>query len=749
MRPIAVILLILLSTSIASAQHSSIHGLVADSAGTPIHGAAVLLLEESGLRIGTTTDSTGSFHFPDLLPGSFVITASHVGFESDVDTLTIGFDERHLIHLTLREEAESLEEITVSESAGQGDASPRAARYHIQASQLQRLSVPGLAPDLMGYLLTIPGAVRVGDSGGHLFIRGGRPTQNLVLIDGMPLYQPFHIVGFYSAFPADIISYADVYAGGFGARYGGRLSSVIDVTTRNGNKRQVAGAVSLAPFLSTARIEIPIHRDVASLTLSARESVIERLGPALTDRDFPFRFGDYFGKFHAFLTRTSSFSATAIRTYDRGTFDLLSNRSRTISWQNSAVGGRYVYLPEDYPVMAQLAVHVSRYESDYTSAGGDRRSDASGINGDISFTYLLGAQQLDFGIFGRSNTFDFAFGTRRPGIGREHVTEGGGYIDLSLKPATSLEVRTGIRAHGFSSGIGTSIEPRIQVQVRPAGFLEGQSFGLAGGIYHQQIIGLTALEDVTDVFIAWQPSAAQRPVPRATHLIASWTSELGSRTLLRAEGYVKSMSNLATPRYDNRTNTLLRIDQLDGAARGIDVQLEHSSARLYLTVGYGLAEVVYEGVVPWTNATLFQLEREQRFHPPHDRRHQVNVAAEYDAGGFRLKALWQFASGHPFTQIYGFFPLLGEVTANDAYRTAAAQRGIALGEPFQGRMPTYHRLDVSVERHFGWNVANLAVQAGVVNAYNRANLFDFDLFTGERTNQLPLIPYVGVRVSVD
>ena len=84
---------------------------------------------------------------------------------------------------------------------------------------LERVPMPDVSSDLMAYLLTMPGVVTVGDRGGQLFVRGGTPTQNLVLIDGMRIYQPAHIVGFYSVVPADILAYADVYAGGFGARW--------------------------------------------------------------------------------------------------------------------------------------------------------------------------------------------------------------------------------------------------------------------------------------------------------------------------------------------------------------------------------------------------------------------------------------------------------------------------------------------------------------------------------------------------
>ena len=104
----------------------------------------------------------------------------------------------------------------------------------------------------------MPGVVLMGDRGGQLFIRGGEPSQNLTLLDGMYVYQPFHILGFYSAFPSEIISQADVYAGGFGSKFTGRISSVIDVQSRNGDKRGFDASASLSPFTSSLRVEGPL-----------------------------------------------------------------------------------------------------------------------------------------------------------------------------------------------------------------------------------------------------------------------------------------------------------------------------------------------------------------------------------------------------------------------------------------------------------------------------------------------------------
>src|SRR5690606_24875027 len=149
---------------------------------------------------------------------------------------------------------------------------------------------PDVEGDLATYLQTLPGVVTLGDRGGQLFVRGGTPSQNLVLIDGLLVYQPFHIIGFFSAFPQELVQSVDVYAGGFGPRYSGRVSSVIDVTMREGNKQRFEGAASVSPFLASARAEGPLRRGAVSFLASLRSSVIEPVAPTLIGQELPFQF---------------------------------------------------------------------------------------------------------------------------------------------------------------------------------------------------------------------------------------------------------------------------------------------------------------------------------------------------------------------------------------------------------------------------------------------------------------------------
>ncbi|NNF03231.1 MAG: TonB-dependent receptor plug domain-containing protein, partial [Rhodothermales bacterium] len=254
-----------------------VRGTVTDAdSGEPLPDATLVLRRSGRLVDARVTDVSGGFVFQRIAAGRYVLRTSYIGFDVQTDSLDLTEDEIVTLDIALVPSSAQMQELIVETARTGGDRFV-AGLETITSADLKRVPMPDVSYDLAGYLQTLPGVVSTGDRGGQLFVRGGTPTQNLILLDGMPIYQPFHIVGFYSAFPADIISFTDVYAGGFGARYGGRISSVIDINTRNGSKEQVRASASIAPFLSGVQLEFPVVKGESSLMLSVRESIIDRV----------------------------------------------------------------------------------------------------------------------------------------------------------------------------------------------------------------------------------------------------------------------------------------------------------------------------------------------------------------------------------------------------------------------------------------------------------------------------------------
>lgn len=748
-----IIVLLAASCLDANAQFAVVQGEIHDAESeTPLPGVNVHLQSDSGSR-GTASGKDGTFAIANIPPGTYVLHASYVGYTPYTDTLQIDFGERLFFRIALSQVREELEELVVESDDAPETQVTGPSHIQIWPADLQRVPMPDVSSDLMAFLVTRPGVVMAGDRGGQLFIRGGTPAQNLVLVDGMRVFQPFHIVGFYSVFPADIVAAADVFAGGFSARYGGRIGSVIDVETRNGSKRRVAGSASLAPFLTSIRAEIPFVEDKVSIVASARESVIERIAPDLLGIDLPYRFGDRFVKMHAYLSKTSSASATVLHSFDEGDVAGLEEDARLSTWRNTAVGGRYTFIPPDYPILTEFALYHTNYESRFVpSAGQARKSDVEAFHGEIRFAYLLGDLQLHFGISGATTRLDYDLG--EPNVPQhQNLTDGGMYLAGEWRGSNGFQFEPGLRVQAYSSGVGSTVEPRLRASWTPGGERGRHTVSAAWGLYYQQILGVNNQRDVTDAFTAWAAAPSNEPLPRSQHVIVGWEGRMLRNLRLTAEAYLRDIDNISFPLSDEGFGVRPVLERVDGSARGFDFTAEFHRAWLYAFAGYSLSFVEYQkphdrargdGLVAGAAASA------SSFSPPHDRRHQLNLITQADFGRYRLSVRWQFGSGIPFTPINGYYrsaPPTG--TGDRSFLTRPGTTQVSFADPYSSRLPSYHRLDVSGERGFRFEGWRIVVHAGLVNVYDRSNIFSYDLLLARRVDQLPLIPSAGLRVEFD
>lgn len=761
------VLVLLCGATDAWAQLATVRGRVTDATkGESLPGAAVVLQSlDEGTQTGTAADDNGYFILGRIAPGRYTLTASFVGFIPRTDTLALDFNDSRSLDLSLAPDEAELDEVVVESERQAANAQGGAGFISIRPSALTRIPAPSVSADLAAYIQTQPGVVTAGDRGGHLFVRGGTPTQNLILLDGIPVFQPFHIVGTFSAFPADIIAYADVHTGGFGARYGGRLSSVIDVATRNGNKQRVAGTGSLAPFLGSVQLEVPLVPDHLSLLASVRESLIERVAPDLLGRNLPYRFGDRFVKLHAFLSRTSNVSLTGLDTFDQGDVADTEGRPNNIRWHNRAVGGRFIYLPEEYPIMTRVAFFVTEMDNRYRPFGARQRtSEARSIGGEIGFTYYLGPSIVRFGIFGQTHRLAFALeqlDTRRVFDREEFLTEGGLYLDTSVNFRDRLHIEPGLRLHSYPSRSTIKLEPRLRASWRPGGRTGRHTFSAAGGVYHQELVGLYNTRDVTDAFVSWTPSPPNRDVPLSLHAVGGWEGEVIAGLTLGVEGYYKDLAHLAFSEYDDELNAGISTSEVRGEAYGLDLHASFVRPSFYSSVGYSLGHVTYETqqvieIPLFTSVNGEQIptgtNRQevilQQFSPPHDRRHQLNALIQILHGPYAVSLRWQLGSGLPFTRAQGFYNAIAMSEPDEDFRTQPGNPTfVRAPNLYDARLPAYHRLDASLSRRFESRWLTFVVQASVLNVYDRKNLFNYDLFADRRVNQLPLIPSLGLLVE--
>ena len=275
MQRILNLILFVFIISSSYAQNSTIRGFVYDkSSGEPVMFCNVFL---QGTTIGAPTDVNGMYNIAKVKSGSYLLTVTYLGY--DTTQVEINLKENQILtqNLEISESSIKLNEVKISAEREAMRTEVNVASIKITKKDLEMVPTIGGDPDLAQYIQIIPGVVFTGDQGGQLYIRGGSPIQNKVLLDGMIIYSPFHSIGLFSVFDTDIIRNTDVFTGGFNAEYGGRVSSIMDIKTKNGNKKSFGGKLTANTFGSKLLLEGPLSKNQKSaFVFSGKTSYLDK-----------------------------------------------------------------------------------------------------------------------------------------------------------------------------------------------------------------------------------------------------------------------------------------------------------------------------------------------------------------------------------------------------------------------------------------------------------------------------------------
>jgi hypothetical protein len=728
------------------AQTESVVRVVVTSAddGSPLPGANVVLTALGGTgRHAGATDVDGFLEIRGIERGRYQIAVSFVGYVTHRDTLALR-TERRVYNVSLRVQEQELQEVEI-EAEG-GAARQEAGLQTATAADLNRIPTPGPSGDLASYLQTLPGVVSVGDRGGRLFIRGGTPSQNLIQVDGIPITNPFHISSLYSAFPQEIIRSADIYAGGFTAEYMDATSSVIDVTLRQGNMKEFAGSASISPFLASTRVEGPLERGRQSVLVVARRSIIDETSESLYDREVPLTFYDITGRY-TLQTESATCHVTGMFTDDEGRIN--NDRNTVLAWSNTALGGRCLVFGERIDRALDFRAGYSRFDNDAgTAAAPERSASTDEIYMSIDTEQPMLGTTLDFGARFSVTTYEADLDEKFVSLDR--IKENGAsfevYGSLTFTPSNNLTIKPSLGTHLTGQRLGTpTLEPRVRMTYRPLGS-DRQEISLALGKYNQVDEGLTDRRDAGTNFTVWRLADEDNAYPQALHGILGYSQQIGDAVEVSVEGYAKRLSNVLVPQWTPEARFNTRTALADGSVYGVDARLEFQTGSFYSFVGYGWSTVEYEAarddLGAWIEGNIFS------YSPPHDRRHQVNAVASYELAGVTANVSWQFGSGRPYTKVFGF-DLAPDLPAQKP-TTSPGTAFTLFDRPYGARLPTYHRLDVSLGRSFDLTSGlSIETKAGAINTYDRSNIFYFDVNTLQRVDQSPVLPYLSLRVQVD
>jgi len=749
----------------------TLRGFVKDSAtGQPL---SFILVGFEGTTIGTQTDENGFYLLTKIPEGEYILIVANIEYKQIKEQVSIGKDKVLSRNFLLEKDEKMLGEIEVTAKGQEQRNNVNISVETIRSQDIKRLPSIGGQPDLAQALTTLPGFISTGDQGGQIYIRGGSPVQNKVLLDGMIVYNAFHSIGLFSVFDTDIIGSADIYTGGFSAQYGGRISSIMDITTRDGNKREVDGHIGLNPFGVRAQIEGPIKKlteDGAGISYvaSAKHSYLDQssktLYPYVNDGNgLPFRYSDAYGKISFGGANGSKFNL-----FGFGFTDGVNSYQNvaSLNWKNYGAGGNFVVAPPSSPVLISGNFAKSNYEIVMQETNRpDRSSSINGFNFGLDFKYGIKDDVLRYGIevVGFSTLYKtFALIDQNNIVETsQNTTELNGFVDYKFKRDKWI-IEPSLRLQYYSTLSVFSPEPRLGLKYKAS---ERFRIKAATGIYSQNLISINSDRDVVNLFYGFLagpenlPSTYTTPdfeqkdlknvLQRAIHYIAGFEFDLTERWNLNFEGYYRDFRQLSNVNRNkifengngenNDQPEILRTDFIieTGRAYGADFVAKYEDKNYYFWFVYSLAKVDrWDGL---------------RWYPPvFDRRHNINIVGTYKFGknkAYEFSVRWNLGSGLPFTQTQGYYqglPVdagvsLNPVTGNPNYME------VYYGDLNTGRLPYYHRLDLNLKRTVKFkNKTSLEINAGMTNAYNRANVFYIDRITGKRVDQLPILPTIGL-----
>ena len=770
MRGILHIAIIFVSLFLAKAalygQQSVIKGYVQDKeTGEPVELANVVLLET---EYGASTDGHGYYFILNVPPGIYILEVNRIGYDTHFQEVYMREGESITLTFALDKKSYSLDEVAISAARVKARTQIKVSEMEVLPTDITRLPSFGSMPDIAQQLQTLPGVISPGDAGGQIYIRGGSPVQNKVLMDGAILYNPFHTSGLYSVFDPDAVRKTEVFSGGFGAEYGGSLSSVIDVTTRHGNINDYSGKVDVSTIGSKALLEGPVFRPKpggksnASFLAYYKTSYFDKAAQtyySYIDRDLPFSFHDLYGKFSLFSGDVFKANLFGFSFHDQSGGNGAAFNYR---WNNQGFGGNFFISPPQSLLLMQIYFAASAFNMELNEASYvPRQSAVNSVNLGIRITKYLGDHYFKYGLEVHTLKTDYLYYSTNYNQTEQsnNSSEVSGYCSYFGNYNRFL-LRPGIRFILYSALNKFSLEPRLSMK-----YLVTDHFRLkaAGGLYTQNLISATSDRDIVNYFSGYLSAPVniastngqnytEYSLQNAWHVVAGVEMDLGDRLFINLEAYYKGYPQLINYNRDKLLNEYDHPDKPEilikdfilekGYSSGIETSIDYRSERMTLSLIYSIAK---------TERTFADKYGSENTYSPHfDRRHNVNILGTLVLSrdrSWEVNLRWNFGSGFPFTPSKGYYE---SITIDDLQiNNIMSQNGlldIYYGTYNAARLPAYHRLDAGIKKTFALK-GNMRLEAemNVINLYNHKNVYYVDRANNDVVYQLPFLP--GFRIS--
>ena len=755
-------------------------GTIYDEKNEPLLGASITIRK---LQKGTTTDKNGKFSI-QLPKGKHEVNISFLGYNTITETVSLNRD----ITWTLEMEpgGETLEEVVIEQnSKATNIKKPQMSMNSLSMNEIKQIPVALGEPDPLKSLLTLPGVTNAGEGSSGFNVRGGAADQNLILLDNVPIYSDSHLFGFFSVFNADAVNSLDLYKGGIPSKYGGRVSSVLDITQNNGDYKDFKFEGGIGLISSKLKVEGPLKEDKASFMLAGRTSYAH-LFLQLADNENSAQFYDLNAKLNYKLNENNSLHFSGY--FGNDVFDISDSFSSTygntmgkLNWKHrfgKNINTDLSIFYSDYQFDLSLNTLSFSWESGIESYG-LKYAWQHYISDDIQLNYGVDATYYDFnpGIL-IPNSSESTVNYRE--LDRKYALEPSAYLDVNQKIGDQLEVRYGLRYSAFyrygqqnvniyeNSPVEYNADYNIYQEATPVGteFYDSGEVISSFDNFEPRAALSFILNDETSLKASYNRMAqylhivsnSQSPTP-----VNIWTPSapfIEPQILDQyALGYFRNFDNNT---YSLETEVFYkdidnRIDYVDGADlianNDIEQVLLNGEAR-----AYGL-EVLFRknrgDLTGWISYTLSRAEQRtagrtpqepgiangEWYLSPYDKLHNLSITGNYEYNKkWSFSANFALQSGQPVTYPNGYYEIGGIPVPNYSLRN-------------ENRLQLYHHLDLAAtltpkpNKNKGWQSYWVF---SIYNAYNRRNAASIRFTTNDDTgiNEARRLSIFGILPSV-
>ncbi len=690
-----------------------------------------------GTKLGTSSNKDGYYAIPNLPYGTYQLSVSLLGYKTKLIEIEINKDI--VKNFELESEAIQAKEVVVSAERIEQQKTTQTSRIIMQAEDLKNLPAIGES-DVFRALQLMPGVKASSDISSGLYVRGGGPDQNLILIDGTIVYNPSHLFGFFSTFNTDAVKDIELMKGGFPAEYGGRLSSVLNVTNKDGNRINYHGKGSVSLISSRLTAEGPVGN--GSFFLSGRRTYFDVLvhaaGLDVGKDPLPlYYFYDANGKINQEIDENNKIAFVGYLGNDNLTFNQNDGAINiNLLWGNNTGSLKYTHI-FNQTLFSNLIVTGSSYKSEVDGGLFNSKflfentiSDYS-VKGDVDYFYS-NEHFIKAGFWWSQ----YRFGVKRTFAGNE-------FYNLVLRPANIAtyiqdewnmnerwNLSGGLRFEYQDASKQYKLGPRFSSRYN---LTEDVSLKFASGVYYQTL-NLVTQEGFSFVDL-WIPLDDKMVPSRAIDFILGTETHPFEGFDFNIEAYYKQYKNIVELKaVASRTSEINQLFNLgDGDAYGAEFFFQKKIGQLSGFIGYSLA---------WTNRTFAEINNGKTFQPKYDRRHDISVVANYQLDEhWKFGAIYTYATGQTYTAGVGRYAI------NTNERTFDK---ILAGDRYNRRLEPYYRLDFSVTKRAAFFGMKGSWYIQIFNVFNHRNVWfkQFDTTTNPvdvvDVRLLPIIPTFGL-----